>query len=164
MGAFIPYNNRPQILWQEKTLFCVLVNYLTGCIENFETGCFKVRGSALEYNKLLIILTTSPAAGIKHFSAIRFAERARHAGKEVKLVCVADGVLCMKRELDNPSQFNFDTEFRVRQVIEQGARVMVCKKPMQLLGISDADLIEGVEIIDDVFSLLVKKDVRVVWL
>ena len=70
----------------------------------------------------------------------------------------------MKRGAGNQSQFPHDIEFRVRQAIEKGAQVMVCSSPMKLLGLSAVDLIEGVEIIDDVFSLLLKKDVRVVWL
>ncbi len=118
----------------------------------------------MEHEKIIVVLTTPPDGGLRPYSAVRFAERAVTAGKVGILVCIADGVLCMKRLKPGEEEILHGWEQRIRQVIEKGAKVMVCQAPLQALGISREELIDGVEVIDDVFSMVVKKDAGVFWL
>ncbi len=118
----------------------------------------------MEYDKIIVVLTTPPGEGLRPYSAVRFTERAAMEGKEAILVCIADGVLCMKRSKSGEEEVLHGWEQRIRQVIEKGAKVMVCQAPLNAFGLGKEELIDGVEVVDDVFSMVVKKDAGVFWL
>lgn len=115
-------------------------------------------------SRFVIMVSEAPYASLKPYTALRYAASARKRGLETKIIFFADGVFCVKRGVGRGSQTVGDFEAKVRGLIQEGIQVQACPAPMRLYGLTEADLIEGVTVAEDVIDHTLDERTEVIWL
>ena len=77
------------------------------------------------------------------YTMVRFAYTALLAGHRINIFLVEDGIFVGKKN-QNPSTFD-NVEKWMRDIIEEGAIIKACGVCMKARGMTDDELIEGIE-------------------
>ncbi|MEO2241272.1 MAG: DsrE/DsrF/TusD sulfur relay family protein [Euryarchaeota archaeon] len=93
---------------------------------------------------ITVIISEAPYGRERAYSALRFALTALLEGEDVRIFLIEDGVYVAKEGQD-PDEMPDHLEL-LRQCIEQGAEVKACGPCSKARGITEDDLIDGVEL------------------
>lgn len=115
-------------------------------------------------SRFVIMVSEAPCAGLKPYTALRYAASARKRNLETTIIFFADGILCLKRGSGRGGPKGDDFEARVRRLIEEGVEVQACSAPMGLYALTEEDLIEGVTVAEDVIGRTLDEHTKVIWL
>ena len=97
--------------------------------------------------KTLIIINDAPYGTEKAYNALRMAMtlQKEHPDTEVLVFLLADAVGCAMPNQKTPSGY-YNIERMLKSVINNGGKIKACGGCSEARGISDLNLIEGVEI------------------
>lgn len=94
--------------------------------------------------KFTVIITTAPYGQERAYSALRFALTSLLEDIEINIFLLEDGVYVAKNN-QNPAEVPNYLEY-LENCIEAGAVVKVCGPCCKARGLSESDLIEGVQL------------------
>jgi sulfur relay (sulfurtransferase) complex TusBCD TusD component (DsrE family) len=114
--------------------------------------------------KFIIFVSDGPYQSLRPYSALRFARSLRSRGKEVKIIYYADGVHCVRKGVGNGSKTVGDYEAQVLAALGDGVRVSACPAPLSLYKYTEADLISGVTVAENIADDLTDESARLLWL
>ncbi len=97
--------------------------------------------------QILIIINDAPYGTEKAYNALRMAMtlQKEHPQAEVLIFLMADAVGCAISNQKTPQGF-YNIERMLKSVIQKGAKIKACGGCSEARGISELDLIKGVEI------------------
>ena len=97
------------------------------------------------------VITKGPAeSGLAH-NLLSVAEAAVKEGKSVDICLMSDGAWLAKRGQNNPAHST------LLRLLEEGAGVSVCREHLRASGIGEEELVEGLNLADKTFKVLVTK-------
>ncbi len=114
--------------------------------------------------KIVIVVTSGPYDSLKPYTAVKFAEKARARGKDVKVIYAADGIHCVRKGVGRQSQTVANYEAFVKRMISKKITVEACRAPMKLYSMKEKDLIRGVKLAKEIFDDVTEDDAKVIWL
>lgn len=97
--------------------------------------------------KVLIIINDAPYGTEKAYNALRMAMtlQKEHSNVEVKVFLLADAVFCALPSQKTPNGY-YNIERMLKSVLGKNGKVKACGGCSEARGISELELIEGVEI------------------
>jgi uncharacterized protein involved in oxidation of intracellular sulfur len=97
--------------------------------------------------KILLVINDAPYGTEKAYNALRMAMtlQKEHTEVEVLIFLLADSVGCAIPNQKTPQGY-YNIERMLKSVIQKGAKIKACGGCSEARGISDLNLIEGVEV------------------
>ncbi|MDD5223906.1 MAG: DsrE family protein [bacterium] len=114
--------------------------------------------------RFIIFVSEGPYQGLKPYSALRFARSLKSRGKEVKVIYFADGVHCVRKGVGHGSKTVGDYETLVLDALGEGVKIAACPAPLSLYKYTEADLISGVTVAENIADDLTDESARLLWL
>ncbi len=111
--------------------------------------------------KVVFTIKEGPFSGTSPYAAVKMALSARKRGVEVAVFYYSEGILCLKKDLASRSETFFEYRLKLEALKNAGIKILACRASMELHGMNENELVDGVEVIASITDFILDPETRV---